>query len=245
MNTLCLDIGNTSITYCKVLDGALQPLNRLSKFEDTVDFFNHYNINSINQIVISSVVPKLSQQIVNLFQAKDLNIFEISHKNCGINLKVESPSEVGNDRICNVAGANKIYGGESIIVDFGTATTYDIADEKGSFIGGAISPGIDVSADNLISKASLLKETIYQFPDSIIGNTTTSNIQSGVMFSGLYSVQGMINQIIKETKFSDPNIILTGGFGELISNKLDINHTYNETLTIEGMIDIYKRANID
>ena len=85
MNTLCLDIGNTSITYCKVLDGALQPLNRLSKFEDTVDFFNHYNINSINQIVISSVVPKLSQQIVNLFQAKDLNIFEISHKNCEIN----------------------------------------------------------------------------------------------------------------------------------------------------------------
>ena len=245
MNTLCLDIGNTSITYCKVLDNALQPLNRLSKFDNTVDFFNCYDIDSINQIVISSVVPELSQQIVNLFQAKDLNIFEISHKNCEINLKVEKPSEVGNDRICNVAGANKLYGGESIIVDFGTATTYDIADKEGSFIGGAISPGIDVSADNLIAKASLLKETIYQFPDSIIGNTTTSNIQSGVMFSGLYSVRGMINQIIKETKFADPNIILTGGFGELISNKLDINHIYNETLTIEGMIDIYKRANID
>ena len=244
MNILCLDIGNTSISYCKAsLDKPIKAINRISKYEDIVKFFNNYDISNIEQIIISSVVPNLSNQLVKQFKLKKINVFEITYENCGVDLKVNSPSEVGNDRICNVAGANKLYNGKTIVIDFGTATTYDIIDEKGSFLGGAIAPGIDVSADNLIEKASLLKDTVYKFPESIIGNNTKSNIQAGVMFSGLYAVEGIINQIIKETKFSKPNIILTGGFGKLISEKLNINHIYNENITIEGMIDIYKRAN--
>lgn len=240
MNALCLDIGNTSVTYCKA-NNIIEPISRILKSKDAINFFNDYDTDSIEQIIISSVVPDLSNQIAEKFKLRNLNVFQVSYENCGINLMVKDPSEVGNDRICNIAATNKIYGGESIVIDFGTATTYDIINENGIFIGGAIAPGIDVSADNLISKASLLKETVYQFPNSIIGNDTESNIQSGVMFSGLYSVEGMINQIKKEIKFSEPNIILTGGFGKLISKGLNINHIYNENLTIEGMIDIYKR----
>ena len=240
MNILCLDIGNTSIAYCEVTKH-VELLSRLSKSKNPVDFFKNYNTNNINQIVISSVVPNLSDQIAKNFRLNNVNVFEVSYKNCGINLMVQNPSEVGNDRICNVAAVNKIYGGKSIVIDFGTATTYDIVDDKGSFIGGAIAPGIDVSADNLISKALLLKETVYQFPNSVIGDDTTSNIQSGVMFGGLYSVKGMINQIKKDIKFSNPHIILTGGFGKLMSKGLNLNHIYKETLTIEGMIDVYKK----
>jgi len=243
MNTLCLDIGNTSISYCEVNNKRnIESIKRIYRHEDVIDFFKNYDTNNINQVIISSVVPKISKILIKEFKLKEMNIFEITYQNCKINLKVENPSEVGNDRICNVAGANKLYGGECIIIDFGTATTYDITNKEGYFLGGAIAPGIDVSADNLILKASLLKETIYQFPNSIIGNNTKSNIQSGVMFSGLYSVKGMINHIIQETNFMNPNIILTGGFGKLISNKLDIKHIYNEVLTIEGMIEIYDNA---
>ena len=241
MNILCLDIGNTSITFCEVTNN-ITSLKRLSKSKNAINFFKDYNTNNIKEVIISSVVPNLTNQIVKNFQLKKIPVFEISYRNCGINLLVKNPSEVGNDRICNIAAANKIYGGKSIVIDFGTATTYDITDEKGSFIGGAIAPGIDVSADNLISKASLLKETVYQFPPSIIGDDTTSNIQSGVMFSGLYAVKGMINKIKEEIKFENPNIILTGGFGELISVGLNIDHIYNEYLTLEGMIDIYKKS---
>tara|TARA_Y100000994_G_scaffold78892_1_gene65089 strand:+ start:2297 stop:3037 length:741 start_codon:yes stop_codon:yes gene_type:complete len=241
---LCLDIGNTSVSYCEIdNNNHIQSIKRLSRTENVLQFFNNYDIQNINQIIISSVVPDISKQLIENFKIKKINVFEITYRNCGINLKVADSSEVGNDRICNVAGAKKLYGGECIVIDFGTATTYDIMDEEGSFLGGAIAPGIDVSADNLISKASLLKETIYKFPESIIGNSTESNIQSGVMFSGLYSVKGMINHIIDEADFSNPDIILTGGFGKLISNQLDIKHIYNESLTIEGMIEIYQRAN--
>tara|TARA_B110000438_G_scaffold295538_1_gene338685 strand:- start:297 stop:1025 length:729 start_codon:yes stop_codon:yes gene_type:complete len=242
LNILCLDIGNTSITFSEVSNDITQ-LKRLSKSKDAINFFKNYNTDNIEEVVISSVVPNLSNQIIENFKLKQIRVFEISYKNCGIHLLVQNPSEVGNDRICNIAAANKLYGGKSIVIDFGTATTYDITNDKGAFIGGAIAPGIDVSADNLISKASLLKETVYQFPSSVIGDDTTSNIQSGVMFSGLYSVKGMINHIKNEVSFSNPYIILTGGFGKLISEGLDIDHIYNENLTIEGMIDIYTRCN--
>ena len=196
-----------------------------------------------NKKVTSDNDTEVIKQIKELFNTKNIEIFEVSYKNSGINLEVDNPSEVGADRICNVSAANKIYGSPSIIIDFGTATTYDITNDEGNFIGGAIAPGIDVSADNLISKASLLKDTVYQFPKSIIGKNTTSNIQSGVMFSGLHSVRGMIKQIKDEMKSLSPNVILTGGFGKLISEALDVEHIYNESLTIEGMLNIYNKSN--
>ena len=232
MRVLCLDIGNTSTTYCEVIED-IKSLNRLPKSLDTIDFFVSYDVSTVDQVVISSVVPNLSEKITKTFKTKNLDVFEVSFNNCGINLMVQNPSEVGSDRICNVAAANKIYGGRCIVIDFGTATTYDVTDKDGSFIGGAIAPGIDVSADNLISKASLLKDTVYQFPSSVIGDDTTSNIQSGVMFSGLHSVVGMINQITQEMKFLNPSIILTGGFGSLISDKLDIANAKIEALENE------------
>ena len=243
MKILCLDIGNTSTTFC-VAEKVINALNRIPRSEDVISFFNNYDSNNINQVIISSVVPELSIQLKDIFKSKNLNVFEVSHENCGVNLKVQKPSEVGNDRICNVAGANRLYGGECVIVDFGTATTYDIVNKDGGFIGGAIAPGIDVSADNLISKASLLKDTIYQFPKTVIGNNTKSNIQSGVMYSGLYSVSGMINKIKEEMNCNSLKIVLTGGFGKLISEKLQIDHEYNERLTLEGMLEIYRKLKI-
>ena len=154
-------------------------------------------------------------------------------------MELYTPGEVGNDRLCNITASNAIYGHPAIIIDFGTATTYDIINKHGDFIGGAIAPGIDISADYLINKAALLKETVYTFPDSIIGNDTESNIQSGVMYGGLFSVEGMINEIKSQTNFSDYKIIITGGFGKIISPQLSVDYIYSESLTINGMLTIY------
>ena len=243
MKFLLLDIGNTSIAYSTTLDDKVQKINRIKNVENLDDFINSLNFNEINKVIICSVVPSISNSIINILKLKNIDFFEINHVNCGIKLLVNNPSDVGADRICNVVGANKINT-PSIIIDFGTATTYDITTENGDFIGGAISPGIDISADYLIERAALLKETIYTFPDLIIGQSTESNIQSGVMYGGLFSVLGMINAIKLEMENSNMQIIITGGFGKLISDKLSIEHTYSKSLTMDGMIQVYSNNSL-
>jgi len=242
MNILCIDIGNTSISYCYVKNNQLEKLNRISNSDNLFKEISRDKTENIDLLLLCSVVPKLTSVIFKYAKSKKLNIYEINYKSNYIKLLVNNPSEVGNDRICNVAAIKKLYNSPSIIIDFGTATTYDITNKDGNFIGGAIAPGIDVSANYLIKKTALLKETIYQFPRNIIGKNTQENIQSGVMYGGLESVKGMIKLIKNEMKVN-LNIIVTGGFGKIISSHLDIKHDYIEKLTIRGMLDIYNHSN--
>ena len=240
MNFHCIDIGNTSTSLCHVKNNVLGKLTRILNNENSIKYFLDCKYRNIDKVIISSVVPDISNQIIDDLESRNIDYFNISYKNSVVELAVDTPGEVGVDRLCNMAGTNLIVGYPSIIIDFGTATTYDVLDENCKFIGGAIAPGIDVSADNLIKKAALISKTAYKFPDSIIGKNTISNIQSGVMYGGLNSVKGMITSISRELSYKKINIILTGGFGELISEKLDIRHAYNEKLTLIGMLEIYK-----
>ena len=238
MNFLLLDIGNTSIAYSITKNGKVTDIHRVENQEYINKFMKLFDFSHIDKTLICSVVPSISDSVVDVLKYKDVDYFEINYTHAKTKLLVDKPSEVGNDRICNIMGA-KVINAPAIIIDFGTATTYDIINENGDFIGGAISPGIDISADYLINKAALLKTTAYIFPNSIIGTTTESNIQSGVMYGGLFSVIGMINSIKSELGNQDVEIIITGGFGKLISDKLDIKHKYIESLTMDGMLNIY------
>ena len=157
-------------------------------------------------------------------------------------MNVPAPETVGADRICNIAASLKLYKNPVIIVDFGTATTYDVVNKNGYFIGGAIAPGIKTSAQYLISKAALLNDTDLKFPKKIIGKDTKENIQSGIMYGAIDQVEGMIKRINNETKINN-HIILTGGFSKLLSPKLKINHTLDIDLTLKGMIFIYESNN--
>jgi len=239
MNLLCLDIGNTSITICKSYKKMLGPLNRIPSSKNFTEILSDYDPKSIDSIIMCSVVPELTNILVNYCKSNNIDIFEINYKKSSVNFLVDTPSEIGNDRICNIVGARKYSNSASIIIDFGTATTYDVINDDGDFIGGAIAPGVDISADYLIAKTAQLKNTIYKFPDNVIGTNTTSNIQSGVMFGGLESIKGMVELIKKEINSLNVKVIITGGFGLLISNALETKHTYNETLTIEGMLEIF------
>ena len=230
MNLLCIDIGNTNIVLGTYNQDKLVSVDRIetnkNKLHENIHFKN------MNSIAISSVVPEIENEIKNKLQS---NYFSISHANSGIKLDVNYPNEVGNDRICNmkVAIKNNLY--PAIIVDFGSATTYDVINSQGHFIGGAIAPGVDVSAENLFKKAAQLNKVNFELPKSVIGRDTVTNLQSGIMYAGIDSINGMLNRIKKEVKNEIKHIILTGGFSNILSKHIDHNHMLDPQMTIKGI----------
>ena len=232
---LAIDIGNTSITC-----GIFKKTNIIKAlhFKTINELILKTNISQFRKIIISSVVPKLTKNIhekLNKIFNRDL-VF-INHKNCSLKLNVHNPQSVGNDRLCNIFATVSLYQTPSIIIDFGTATTYDVINENNEFIGGAIGAGIETSANYLINKAALLSKTDLQFPNHIIGIDTKENIQSGIMFGAIDQVEGMIKRIKNEKK-DDYQIIITGGLSKLLSPHLSIKHILDMDLTLKGIIYI-------
>lgn len=237
---LLIDIGNTS-TVCSIYkSNAYQAIKRVECEEDIHSTLVNYKHYKIEAIALCSVVPNMTNRFITETK-KIFNIipFIVSCKNANMTLKVDSINEVGADRICNAKAAGKFTNNNCIVVDFGTATTYDVINKEKQFIGGAIAPGIDVSANYLIKKAALLKNTVLELPKNIIGKNTKTNIQSGVMYSAIFSIEGMIRNIIKEIN-AETDVILTGGFSKLISPKLAFPHFLNPNLTLNGIQIIYK-----
>ena len=240
---LALDIGNTQIKlgifeHLKLIhtecfqhdDNQNINLNYIKKFKPTVS-------------IISSVVPNLTDKYVkNIYNILGLDSLIVNNENCHIDLKVPEPNTVGADRICNVIATIKIYNKPAIVIDFGTATTYDVINKNGQFIGGIIAPGIKTSSQYLIEKAALLDYVDFEFPKKVIGKNTEDNIKSGIMFGAIDQIEGMIKRINNETRQNN-NIILTGGFSKLISPKISLEHTCDIDLTLKGMILIHESNN--
>ena len=240
---LALDIGNSHITCGVFNEGQWihtlripSNLNYWSRFMTLQEY-------EITDAAISSVVPRMTdvyaETIKNIFH---INTFIINYKNAGIKLDVDSPKEVGIDRICNTAAAVELAGTPAIVGDIGSATNYDVVDKKGAFIGGAIAPGLETAARNLFEKAALLKETAFTVPKSAIGRDTPTNLQSGIMLGAIDVIDGMFNRIKTETCWDKTHNIITGGFGELISPHLKTKHTIIPTLTLDGIRIIYKKS---
>ena len=240
MNLTCIDIGNTEIDVATYINNNDFTIGNANTYDNTIFEFIELNcapslIEQFENIAISSVVPKIENKIIERFQKFNLSCFSVSHLNSNITLDVESPNEVGNDRICNmkVAIKKKLY--PAIIVDFGSGTTYDVINEKGHFIGGAIAPGVDVSAQNLFKRAAQLSKVNYELPKSVIGKNTTTNLQSGIMYGGIDAINGMLNRIKKEMNNEIENIILTGGFSKILSTHISHKHTLDPDMTIKGI----------
>ena len=240
---LALDIGNSHVV-CAVHDSKKWIHN--IRISSNLDFWNKFKMlkeYDITHAAISSVVPKLTpvyiESIQNIFH---INAFIVNHENSGIELNVKDPKEVGADRICNTAAAKGLAGCPAIVGDIGSATNYDIIDEKGNFIGGAIAPGPETAARNLFEKGALLKEVAFTLPVSAIGKDTATNLQSGIMLGAIDVIDGMFVRIKSETGWEDPLTIITGGFGEMISSHLKTEHTLIPTLTLDGIRIIYEKA---
>ena len=237
---LVVDIGNTQIKLGVFENQKLiKEVSFLTfeAFKQNIDLLNSY---SIDATAISSVVPKLTSITINEIKnyCND-NVLIVTDENCQVKLNIEQPNTVGADRLCNMAAGIYYYNYPLIIIDFGTANTYDVIDSNCAFIGGVISPGVETSARYLIEKAALLDETKFKFPNQVIGKTTKTNIQSGIMFGAIDQITGMINRIKDETVTDNYTIVLTGGFGKLLSPKLNVEHVLDENLTLKGLLHIY------
>ena len=240
---LALDIGNSHVT-CGVHENG-EWIHTL-RIRSNLDFWSRLitlKEYTIKNAAISSVVPKLTPVYVEAVR----NIFHIDaviirHENAGVELFVDSPEDVGADRICNVAAAKELVGTPAIVGDIGSATNYDVVNEKGAFTGGAIAPGIEVAAHNLIERAALLKETAFTVPEIAVGTTTESNLQSGIMLGAIDLVDGMFTRMVNEMEWNDCNIIVTGGFGELIAPHLQTKHSLLPALTLDGVRIIFENT---
>ncbi len=239
---LALDIGNSHVV-CAVHNGKKWIHSiRISSNLDFWTKFKSLNKFDITHAAISSVVPRLTsvyvESIRNIFHVES---YIINYENSGIELKVGISEEVGVDRICNTAAVKESASFPAIIGDIGSATNYDVVDETGAFIGGAIAPGPETAARNLFEKAALLKETTFTVPETAIGKDTTSNLQSGIMLGAIDVIDGMFNRIQSESGWKKTNIIITGGFGKIISPHLKTQHSLIPTLTLDGIRIIYEK----
>lgn len=201
-------------------------------------------INKIKYSAISSVVPSKDNSWIHFIEKrfKIRSLLVNYHTPLPIKIKIEKPVSLGADRICNaVSGFNMFKGRENvIIIDFGTATTYDVILKTGHFLGGIITPGIETSASALHSntgKLPLLATKQLRFPGRIVGRNTLGAIQSGLMYSASITVDGMIKQISKEygRRFK---IVLTGGFAKLIYRRIEHKVKLEKNMVIKGLNQI-------
>jgi type III pantothenate kinase len=196
----------------------------------------------IQGIVISSVVPPLDpvlrQVCERYFNSKPL-LIEPGVKT-GMAVHYDNPAEVGADRIVNGVAAFEKYGGPCVVVDFGTATTFDCVSAKGEYLGGVICPGIGISADALFSRTARLPRVEIRKPARVIGTTTVGSLQSGLYYGYLGLVDGILELLLSELG-AETKVIATGGLGSMIGTGSKYIKTVDDLLTLEGLRIIWER----
>ena len=203
---------------------------------------SHFSSREIHAIAIASVVPPLTPTIVDLC----VRYFGIAPLvvgpgvKTGISIKMDNPKEVGADRIVNAVAAFAKHHRPAIVVDFGTATTFDFVSEVGDYMGGVIAPGVNISAEALFRQASKLPRIEITKPATVIGKNTVAAMQSGLFYGYVAMVEGIIDRIRKEVRL-DPLVIATGGLARTIASETTKIHVIDENLTLEGLRIIYER----
>ncbi len=244
---LAIDIGNTNITLgiCKGEEWltTFRMTTKIARTSDEYGMFilsllNIHNIKTteIEDVIVASVVPNIMYHFVNGIK-KHLNKEPViigPGVKTGIAIQTDSPKEVGADRIVDAAGAYYTYGGPLIVIDFGTATTYDVVNGDGAFIAAVTSPGIQISADALWNSASKLPEIEIRKPESILAKNTVTSMQAGLVYGYIGQVEYIVRKIKEETKM-DMKVVATGGLAKIIFGETDAIDIYDPLLTFKGL----------
>ena len=196
---------------------------------------------SIDGAVMASVVPPLTTVLQELTQRyMGLTALVVGHDvETGVDICIDNPAEAGADRVANTAAVHNLYGGPAIVLDLGTATTFDVVSDKGGYLGGAIAPGLGLSAEALVLRPARLPKVELAVPPRAIGRSTVSAMQSGLVFGYVGLVKELVERL-KQDLGGTPKVIATGGMAELISEWTHVIDIVNPRLTLEGIRIIYE-----
>jgi type III pantothenate kinase len=243
---LVIDIGNTNIVLGVFEGNALEHSWRVSTRRDqTSDEYavlcrnlfqvDGLSIDDVDSAAICSVVPPLNDtfdQLTRRFFGVD-PLFVDPEKQTMISVRYHHPSDVGADRIVNALAAGKIYGKPAIVVDFGTATTFDAVSVDGGYVGGIIAPGVGISAEALFARAAKLPRIEIRQPSHTIGQTTVESMQSGIFFGYIGLVDGILKRMKRE--LGSPVVVATGGYAKLFATEYSGFDAIEEDLTMHGL----------
>jgi len=251
---LVADIGNTNITFGLYEQENLRAQWRLSsgvaRTDDEIWILikmllesEGFALNQLTGFALSSVVPTLTP-VFERVGAKRLKLPSVNvtaDLDTGIKILYENPYQVGADRICNAVAGFARYGGPLVVVDFGTATTFDIINAKAEYLGGVIAPGPETTAEILHRAAAKLPKVALRFPPELIARTTETSIQSGLMFGGVEMVEGL-NRRFKQILGPATKIIATGGLAAVLIDHLTTVEAVEPALTLDGLRLIFERC---
>jgi len=248
---LAIDIGNTEITLGvfegEELRATWRLATRLHRVADEyaallMKLLEHRSLKlaDISDIAMCCVVPPLLSTFTDMCR-RYFNVTPLvvgTGTKTGVRIRMDNPREVGADRIVNTAAAHRLYGGPVIITDFGTATTFDVVSREGDYLGGAIAPGIGTAAEALFMRAAMLPRVELTHPSRVIGTSTTTAMQSGIIYGYIGLVEGIVSRIQKELG-EKTKVVATGGYSEIIANETSVIDTVNPDITLIGLRLIY------
>jgi type III pantothenate kinase len=260
---LALDVGNTNTVLALYNLDADSPGELIANWRVTtqktqtadefgvliISLLSLYKIEpgTVTGVIISSVVPPLDSTLrrasERYFKIKPL--FVEPGIKTGMPLLIDNPAELGADRVANGVAAFERYGGPCVVVDFGTATSFDVVSANGEFMGGVIAPGLGISADALFSRAAKLARVNIKKPAKVIGTSTVTNLQSGIFYGYIGLVDGILARIVEELNGqwpgTPPKVIATGGLANLIADESKYITRVDHLLTPDGLRIIYQR----
>lgn len=251
---LVIDIGNTNITS-GVFRGEelLRTFRMMTKQPRTSDEYGimlkelvecqGIQSKDIDAAIVASVVP----DIMHSFGSALIKYFEIRPMvvsagiKTGIRIVTENPKQVGADRIVDAVAAYTIHGGPVIVIDYGTATTYDVVGPDGTFEAAVIAPGIRTSAQAMWGQAAMLPAVEIKKPESVLGRETIASMQAGIVFGQIGQTEYIVDRIRRESGYTDAKVVASGGLGKIIAGETDVIDVYDPQLTLKGLRIIYER----
>lgn len=251
---LVIDVGNTNyvlgVYHGEKLVKCWRMATGSNKTADETGIFLYnlfetagFDVKRIEAVIISSVVPdimySLTQGIRKYFNIEPMIVS--AGMKTGIVIKRDNPKAVGADRIVNLVAANEIYGGPAVVIDYGTANTFDVINEKSEFITGLITPGISICAEALYQRAAQLPKIEIKKPKSIIVKNTVGSIQAGLVIGHIGQTKYIIQQLKEQLGFSEIKVIATGGLARVIDPDKKIFDILDPVLTLKGLRILYQK----
>jgi len=251
---LAVDVGNTNTNFAVFEQEELRAFFSITtKLPRTSDEFsmtiksmlemNGLEAAALDGSIVSSVVPGIMHSLNNgIYKLTGSFPMQVGVGiKTGIKMKIANPREVGADRIVDLAGAYELYGGPVLLIDFGTATTYDLISEDGTFEYGLTCPGIKISANALWNETAKLPEIEIKLPPTILAKDTVSSMQAGLLYGCIGQTEYIINRVKKEAGITGMKVVATGGLGKIIADATETIDIYDRMLTMKGLRILYDK----